>query len=59
VPPLHVRVCEPQLPHACDAGPLQAHWPFWHVDPVGQAFGHAPQWALSVVRSTQAPPQAV
>jgi hypothetical protein len=21
--PLHVRVCVPQLPHACEAGPLQ------------------------------------
>jgi hypothetical protein len=59
VPPVQVRVSMPQLPHVCDEAPLQAHWPFWHADPVGHAFPHVPQLPLSLVTFTQAPPQAV
>jgi hypothetical protein len=59
VPPVHVRVCMPQLPHACDDAPLHVHWPLWQVEPVGQAFPHVPQLPLSVVTSTHEPPQAV
>jgi hypothetical protein len=36
-PSLHVLVCVPQLPHACDEGPLHAHCPPLHVEPDGQA----------------------
>jgi hypothetical protein len=59
VPLVHVRVWVPQLPHASVAGPLQTHWPDWHVDPVGQALPQAPQLLPSLCSSTQAPAHIV
>jgi hypothetical protein len=59
VPLLHVRVWLPQLPHACDDGPEQVHWPLWHMEPVGHALPHAPQLFASLVVSTHAVPHIV
>jgi hypothetical protein len=56
VPSLQERVCVPQFPHAWLVEPL-GHWhtPPWQVDPVGQAWPHAPQFSASVwVWHTQA-----
>jgi hypothetical protein len=60
VPPLQVRVCVPQFPHACVVEPL-GHWhcPFWHVDPCGQAWPHMPQFDGSVCSFTHWPAQLV
>jgi hypothetical protein len=59
VPPVHVRVCVPQLPHVCDAGPEQTHAPDTQVDPALHLAPHAPQLAGSVLVLTQARPQGV
>jgi hypothetical protein len=58
-PLAHVRVCVPQLPHACDEAPEQTHAPAWHVSPVAHAWPHEPQLAGSVLVLTQAVPHAV
>lgn len=49
---LHVRLCVPvpQLPHASDAAPLHVQTPAWHADPAAQAWAHAPQLLVSVIR---------
>jgi hypothetical protein len=43
VPELQVRVWLPQLPQACQVGPLQPHWPAWQPEPDGHTVPHAPQ----------------
>jgi hypothetical protein len=58
VPALQVRVWVPQLPHACEVGPLQPHCPAVQVDPDGHTVPHAPQLFASVCSSTHAPEQA-
>jgi hypothetical protein len=54
-PPLHVRACIPQRPHACVAAPAQTHCPAWQLDPLGHATSHDPQCKLLVCTSTHEP----
>ncbi len=58
VPPVHVRVSVPQLPHPCEDAPLHAQEPLWHEEPLGQTLLQAPQLLLSVCSLTHAPPHA-
>jgi hypothetical protein len=58
-PAVHVRVCEPQLPHACEDSPVQAHCPPWQVEPLGHTLPQAPQCVLSVSRLAHEAPHNV
>jgi hypothetical protein len=44
-------------PQAIWVGSLQTQVPMVHGTPAGQGSSQAPQWAVSLVRSTQPPPQ--
>jgi hypothetical protein len=58
LPLLQVRVCVPQLPQACEVGPVHVQDPATQLEPPGQALPHAPQLARSDCSLTQVLPQS-